>query len=81
MYYTNNSYTNPYGSLVYYSNSIIGGYSGSPVYYTENYNNVEYNTVIAINTASQYLADDACSGVKITEDLLTFYLSNSHINY
>lgn len=81
LYYTNNSYYNPYNALVYYSNQTVGGYSGSPVYYTENYNGKNYNTVIAIHTSGPYLAPSACSGVKITDDLLTFYLNNPYIKH
>ena len=80
LYYTNSSYYNPYNALLYYSNSTSSGYSGSPVYYTEQYNNTDYNTVIGIHTAGSCFAPNARSGVRFTDDHLTFYLNNPYLN-
>lgn len=78
--YTNMNYQgeNPYGRLMFYDTDISSGNSGSPVYYTETYNSKVYFDVVAICTAQKGYAN---VGLRINEDMLKFYLSNSHISY
>ncbi len=80
MPYTNMNYQgeNPYGRLMFYDTDISGGNSGSPVYYTETYNSKMYFDVVAICTAQKGYAN---VGLRINEDKLKFYLSNSYISY
>ena len=79
LYYTNSSYYNPYNALLYYSNEVTYGYSGSPIYFTETYNNHYYNTVIGIHTAGNDPLYGVYSGVKFSDDHLTFYLNNPYL--
>lgn len=80
-YYTNLSSYNEFKTLVYYDVDASSGNSGSPVYYDEIFKGNTYHSVIAIHTAGEYWASGTNSGVRITEDLISFYLDNSNINY
>lgn len=72
-----------------YNADMSGGDSGGPVYVeegfrTDNDQQFDYKTVVAINVAQNIVEDENQMrniGVKITPDLLKFYNSNPNIDY
>ncbi len=60
---------------IFHNADTAGGNSGSPIYITETRNNQTFDTVVAIHTHG-YSSYNA--GVRITTDLLQFYLNNNY---
>jgi len=65
-------------SKLYYTCYTSTGNSGSPIYATMSYDGKVYYTVIGIHTSGSY---EFNSGVRITTDLLHFYIFNKNKNF